>query len=423
LATNGITYIQFGLDCSTLGLDLLPFLDLFATIATEIGTSQRDYVRFAKDINIWTGGFTHSFSTYSHIDPTVPLRSLLWFQTKALSAYLPQALDLVREVFADLNLSNRQRIKEIVLREFTWAEHSVQSEGYQLAAAHVFSHLSRAGKINEQVSGSTAYLKLKELAAHYDELEEEFLGKLEALRQAVLQPVGLTIAVTGSNTDIGKVKDYAGEISKSLTGTAPQATELLFPPFACLQAFTTSADVVYNVQGCNLFTQPSQYNGTFEVLKTWLSRDYLWNTVRQLGGAYGCFVQFHPVTGNFAVVSYRDPQVSKTYAAYDAIAAAVKDLDLSRTKLDQLIIGAYGSLNPLRSPAAEGVKARDAYLTGITPEQRQQILAQVIDAEAEALRALAPLFEQLISDSFRATIGSAEKINAHAELFDAVLEL
>ena len=84
------------------------------------------------------------------------------------------------------------------------------------------------------------------------------------------------------------------------------------------------------MQGCNLFTDPEQYSGEFEVLKTWLSRDYLWNTVRQLGGAYGCFIQLHQLTGNVALVSYRDPQVSKTYTAYDAIATAVRKLELSR---------------------------------------------------------------------------------------------
>jgi len=424
LDTNAIAYVQFGLDCSCLGPDLLPWLDLFGTIATEIGTGQRDYVRFAKDVSICTGGFSHSFSTYSHIDPARPLRPLLWFQTKALSGYLPQALDLVREVFADISLRNRQRIREIVLREFTWAEHSVQSEGYQLAAARVFARLSQAGAVNEQVNGATAYLQLKELAANYEKLEDDFLSKLELLRQLLFQPDGLTVAVTGSAADIAAVKDRLAGIRQALNGAARrQPAELIFPPLPARQAFVTSADVVFNVQGCKLFSDLSQYNGSFEVLKTWLSRDYFWNTVRQQGGAYGCFVQFHPVTGNFAAVSYRDPQVARTYEAYETLAAAVGELDLSPAKLDQLVIGAYGSLNPLRSPAAAGLKERDAHLCGISPEYRQQIIEQVIDTEAADLRSFAPFFENLAAKGFRASIGSAEKIRAAAGLFDAVTEL
>jgi Zn-dependent M16 (insulinase) family peptidase len=124
-----------------------------------------------------------------------------------------------------------------------------------------------------------------------------------------------------------------------------------------------------------------------------------------------------------AVISYRDPQVEKTYAAYEAIAAAVGKLDLSRTKLDQLIIGTYGSLNPLRSPAAEGAKARDAHLCGITLEHRQEVIEQALDAEAEALRSFAPVLERLKTEGVRASIGSGDKLRAAAGLFDEVTEL
>ena len=277
--------------------------------------------------------------------------------------------------------------------------------------------------INEHVNGATAYLQLKELAARYDELEEGFLAKLEQLRQAIFQAAGLQIAVTGSATDITTIKKRAAAVRSSL-GSRPQPSALLtFPSLATRQAFVTSADVVYNAQGCRLFDSFSQHSGAFEVLKTWLSRDYLWNTVRQQGGAYGCFVQFHPVTGNFAVISFRDPHVGRTYASYEAIASAVQHLELSRAKLDQLIIGAYGSLDPLRSPVSEGVKARDAYLSGITPAHRQQIVEQAIDATADALRSFAPLFARLTATTYRATIGSSEKIKAEKGLFDAVTEL
>jgi hypothetical protein len=59
-------------------------------------------------------------------------------------------------------------------REYAWSEHSVQSEGYSLPAARVFSHLSDAGAYNEVFSGVTAYLALKTLALDYDKKEEHF---------------------------------------------------------------------------------------------------------------------------------------------------------------------------------------------------------------------------------------------------------
>ncbi|MCI5162260.1 MAG: hypothetical protein D3917_09625, partial [Candidatus Electrothrix sp. AX5] len=89
----------------------------------------------------------------------------------------------------------------------------------------------------------------------------------------------------------------------------------------------------------------------------------------------------------------------------------------------QLIIGTYGSLNPLQSPAAQGLTARNEYLCGITPEYKQQRIAKVIDTEVKAMQAYAPFWKKLIENRFRTTIGSGEKIREHAELFDDIFEL
>ncbi|MCI5143757.1 MAG: peptidase M16, partial [Candidatus Electrothrix sp. ATG1] len=106
-----------------------------------------------------------------------------------------------------------------------------------------------------------------------------------------------------------------------------------------------------------------------------------------------------------------------------AIADAVCELDLSREKLDQLIIGTYGALNPLQSPAMQGLSARNEYLCGITSEYKQERIARVIDTEVEDMQAYAPLLEQLTENRVRATIGNGEKIREHAEFFDDILEL
>lgn len=423
LDTNSIMYMDFGLDCSAVGADLLPWLDLFATIATEIGTTSRDYMRLAKDINICTGGFSHSFSTYMHKDNISLVQPKLWFQIKSLAGYVPQAVDILREVFADLDLSDRQRIKEIVQREFAWSEHSVQSEGYGLAATRVFAHLSRAGMINEHVSGVTAYQMLKNLAENYDTQEEEFLDKLVALRNLVFQRQRFMVSVTGAQKDIADFMPLVEQVANALQPDAPEAAVLQFPELPRNQAFCTSAEVVYNVQGCNLFADPDDYTGHFEVLKTWLSRDYLWNTVRQLGGAYGCFVQFNHITGNFGLVSYRDPQVDKTYIAYNSVGETVENLELSRTVLDQLIIGTYGSFNPHMGPAARGLTARNEYLSGITPEYKQQRIEEIIDTTVDTMRSFSPLFNSLKNNNFRVTIGNSDSINKNAKLFDDIEEL
>ena len=180
---------------------------------------------------------------------------------------------------------------------------------------------------------------------------------------------------------------------------------------------------MYNAEGCTLFPDPNGYNGHFEVLKSWLSSDYLWNTVRQQGGAYGCFIQFSHISGNFALISYRDPQLEQTYAAYEAIEDVVYSLDLGQSSLNQLIIGTYGAFTPLQGPAAQGLTARNEFLSGITPEFKQQRIEEIITTDLEKMRSFAPLFQELKKNSFKASIGNTEKIRSQASLFDDICEL
>ncbi|WP_035247557.1 insulinase family protein [Desulfogranum mediterraneum] len=423
LDTNGICYLDFGLDCSSLPVETLPYLDLFATLVTELGTSTKDYIQFTKEVNLYTGGFNHSFNTYPMQDPRETVRPIQWFHLKTLSANLERGLELLAEVFAEVDFSNRQRIREIVQREFAWAEHGVQSEGYSLASTRVFSHLSMAGKYNEYTQGVHAYLKLKELASRYEALEEEFLTAIATIARALFRRQGSLVAITADRDDISRFQGLSPAVLQTLPETSQQAGVPCFQQMAANQALCTSAEVVYNVQGCTLFPDVSQYGGSFEVLKTWLSRDYFWNSVRQKGGAYGCFIQFNHLTGNFGVVSYRDPQVDRTFAAYDSLEQVVSGMSLTKDMLSQLVIGTYGNFTPHQGPASRGATARNDYLSGVTPEFRQQRIEEIIRTDQEQLRSYGPLFSRFREQAYRATIGSQEKIQAATTPFDETLTL
>jgi len=424
LPTNGICYLDLGFDSAGLPEKLLPALGLFGAVVCEIGSETRDYVRFAKEINTWAGGFSSSFAAYTPIDRIGATRPISWFHVKALSGSLDRAMELVADVLLHVSFGDRGRIREIVAREFAWAEHEAQSEGYNLAATRVFSQLGPAGRYHEQVSGITAYHYLKALAENYEQHEEDFLNRLEGLRQTLFSRRRFLANVTGERQDIERVRRLGEGLLAQLPDGAQAAPDELTMGARRHEAFATSSEVTYNVLGATLFPAGQGYNGHFEVLRTWLSRDYLWNTVRQQGGAYGCFVQFNRASGNLGLVSYRDPQVSRTFSAYQGIADAVRELRLSGAALEQLVIGAYSSFDPHQGPAARGVSARNDHLCHIGPDLKQAWLDEILATAEEDLRAFAPAFAVLTGeDACRGSIGSRARLEAAGGLFDSIVEL
>jgi hypothetical protein len=423
LETNHISYIDLGFDFSCVPPELLPWIDLFGTIVTEIGTSRLDYMSFAKEIATCTGSFNHSLNTYSRLGTPGHVRPVLWLHLKSLPEYLEQSLQLVAEILSDVSFADRTRIREIVGREFAWAEHSVQSEGYGLAAARVSAHLSLAGRYAEMFNGATAYLAVKKLALNYSAMEEEFLAALKRMAGLLFNRDNLLLAITADGREIGRFSALGHIIPESLATVPVSRCTLPALDLPDHEAFITSAEIVYAVLGGSILPDGAGYNGRFEVLRTFLSRDYLWNTVRQMGGAYGCFIQFNQVTGNIAFVSYRDPQVRKTYEAYEAIADVVSGLDLPQATMDQLIIGTYGSYTPHQSPAARGSAARNEYLSGIDSDYKRQRLAEIIATTQGDLRAFAPAFAAMLKTSHRSVIGNRAKIEADRTLFTQLTDL
>lgn len=423
LDTNHISYIDVGFDFSCLPAHLLPYLDLFGTIVTEIGTEKLNFMDFAKEIATVTGGFSCSVNTYGHLDKTQPLRPVFWLHLKSLPNYLERAVSLIGSLVTKPNFADRNRIREIVGREFAWAEHAAQSEGYSLASARVASHLSKAGQYREAYSGITTYRAHKDLALNYDKKEEEFLAIMQEIATLLFNQHNMLLSATANDREIYAFKELCPTLIGGLPSTQVQRAT---PPTLEIpkhEGFITSAEIVFAIQGGNLFPEGLGYNGHFEVLKTYFSRDYLWNSVRQMGGAYGCFIQFSQLNGNMLITSYRDPQVQKTYDAYSQLAKVTADLSLPKEIMDQLIIGTYGGFTPHQSQAAKGAVAKNEYFSGVTPEYKKARLEEIVSTTVDDLKSFTPQLETMLANSYRAIIGNRMKIEQDKSLFDQIGEL
>ena len=86
------------------------------------------------------------------------------------------------------------------------------------------------------------------------------------------------------------------------------------------EGFGTASTVNYVGKGINLYKLGYKYTGRFDVLKAILNTSYLWENIRMQGGAYGCSASFDFYSGDFSIVSYRDPNLKETLNSYDNIA-------------------------------------------------------------------------------------------------------
>merc|ERR1712194_606480 len=215
---------------------------------------------------------------------------------------------------------------------------------------------------------------------------------------------GMFLDITGDKIVLEKVQQSVDVFLKELPGTdkgkclpnfyqeehpwvAP--IKKLMSEFAPIddEGFVVSTQVSYVGKSGLLYDEGEEASGASQVVSKFLRTGYLWDHVRVMGGAYGGFCTFSPFSGFFSFLSYRDPNLSKTWdiydAAGDAVIAAAEQMKNDPELLSQAIIGTVGEMDGSLGPDAKGFTDFQRWLVNENPETRQRFRDQVIDTKAE----------------------------------------
>ncbi len=204
---------------------------------------------------------------------------------------------------------------------------------------------------------------------------------------------------------------------------ACEPVELDLTPVPGNEAFLTASTVQYVGKGANLYDLGFEYNGRFDALKSILSTSYLWEKVRMQGGAYGSSNSFDFYTGDYGLVSYRDPNLQETLEIYDQIAEYIANLDLPEEEMQKIIIGCFGRLDPPLTPDRKGSISMADYLTGRTHAMRQKHREELLATRLEDLKSYAPLFRKIKDSGKVCVLGNEEKIKKAKPLFDKLVNV
>ena len=179
----------------------------------------------------------------------------------------------------------------------------------------------------------------------------------------------------------------------------------------------TAGQVQYLARSGSFVKEGYDYTGALQVLSTYLRWEYLWQNVRVKGGAYGCMTTFSR-TGNSFFVSYRDPNLKRTWDVFSDLPEEIRNFELTERELRQYILGAINAIDQPLSPHAKGSRSMNLYLAGIDEEMLREERAQILGTTADDLRALADLVEDVLDQDEACVIGSEAKIKEEGYLFD-----
>mmetsp|Transcript_6887 Transcript_6887/g.10977 ORF Transcript_6887/g.10977 Transcript_6887/m.10977 type:complete len:1071 (+) Transcript_6887:114-3326(+) len=416
LHTAGILYADVGLGLGAVPLADAPLLPLFARLLREAGAGGLDRIALDQKVGALTGGIRASVMVsqkYTEgfvVSPADRFYSHLFLRGKAVAERAGDLFGLVHAMLADANLGNKQRAVEILRETKAQMDVGVVSAGHQFAANRIDARYTTADAVQELTGGLSYAAALPGLLEQAENDWPAFQARLEAIRAAVLKKENTVVNLTGSEEVLAAADPALGDFLAKVPEGAPAASDWaaaakLLP--AENEGFVVPTQVNYVGYGGQLYREGEVVQGSSEVVSRFLRTGYLWDNVRVMGGAYGGFCRFNPISGVFSFLSYRDPNLEKTLKVYEGAAQYLEEGKFDQATVTQAVIGTIGDLDSPMGPDAKGFLSLRRYLQGQSAEDRQLRRDSILATSAEDFQEFGARLRALNAEAKSASITSA----------------
>ncbi len=326
-------------------------------------------------------------------------------------------------MIGEYNFDSPKRLVEIIKSAKADIEDSILSSGNHFVLSRLQSYQSPLGRYNELAEGISYYHFLEKLLVcaekNPDEVAEEFRG----VARILLTKQNAVANITVPESDYKKIEKRVMALVQILSDERRDSVPFKFESELENEAFLTASAVQYVGKGANLFELGMKYSGKFDALNSVLRTCYLWDRVRVQGGAYGSQSSFDSLSGDYGLVSYRDPNLSETLDVYDQIADYLENLDFSEKELTKILIGCVGHLDPPLTADRKGMIAMVEHMVGKTYELKQKRRDELLSTRLEDVKSFAPLFRKIKDSGNVCVLGNEEKIKKSKNRFDHLVKV
>jgi len=411
LFTNGVAYLDVGLNLHGLPEQYIPYVPLFGRSLVEMGTDKEDFVTLTQRISRKTGGIGPQIFT-SGIKDAKQSAAWLFLRGKAMMSQTEELTTILSEMLLDLRLDNQERFRQMMLEEKARTEQKLIPAGHLVVDLRLRSHFGEAQWASEQISGISYLFFLRELALAVDENWPAVLSVLEEMRSILVNRNTMITNVTLDEENWHGFEPHINDLLDALPEGVVAQTDWLCKSPALFEGMIVPSQVSYVGKGADLYELGYRFHGSALVITRYLRNSWLWDRIRVQGGAYGAFCSFDRLSGVLTFVSYRDPNPVKTLEAFDLTGNFLNETKFSNEELTKSIIGTIGDIDAYLLPDAKGYISMLRYLISDTEEDRQQVRDEVLGTRISDFKAFANDIEQVKEKGLVKVLGSSSAIDA-----------
>lgn len=423
LDTKGINYYKFYIDCSELAVEDLPYLRVLTKFFGKFDTAEYSAEEFDFECRKSLGKF--AAGTY------IPWKSgreipLLTFSISCLEGNAQKAAELLDSVMHRSIFDNAERAMTILKQSNLALDQALINSGNVFAKKRAAAPLSISNYFSELMSGIEYKKFLSGVSEGGEEAVAAVLERVSNIEKIAFDPKNITFSYSSSDED---ARDFLSRMQFEDFASMPDMKRdcvkdfdlSMMPDMKEKEAFAVKSDVTFAAAQNHLSMMPGMDGsaGVWSVASRILSYDYLWNTVRVQGGAYGCGFNASR-DGNCGFYSYRDPNVTSTLERFKNAGAWLKEFSPTEREFDGFIVSTVAGIDRPLKPSAMIELANTEYFNDFSEDDREKTREEVLSCAKTDICELGDAVTEIAKSARICVIGNEETLRASNEFSEVV---
>lgn len=384
--TNGISYFTATFETGGITDKLLPYLPLFCSLLTQVGTEKYNYMEMAERKESGTGGISATAAIFDTSESIDIFNIMVKIKGKALVQNQDKLFSILKDMCLTPDFTDKNRLYTVIGQIKISLENSISNSGHSYAMRSATSKLTPAGYVKEIWSGLTQVQLIKKIA----NINEEDLDEISTIMTQIANIIfsnQFTCAMTTNSDSMEKMIKEVTPFIKNFNSGSKEST-LNLPDFTKSSdsiGWAISTPVSYVTRAFRTTNYLHEDSAPLTILSKIMRAGYLHREIREKGGAYGGMCSYSPKGGIFSLLSYRDPHLARTINVYtDAInwASAGKFTD---EDIKEAILSVFSDIDKPLSPSGKGMIEYSYILQDLTPEIRKQFRKNLLAVTKDQL--------------------------------------
>lgn len=418
--TDGVGVAMMLLDASGFDTESLLSFKLYTDLLGELDTATHTRAQLASLTVRYLYDGVIKVSLFDSDDED-GLHTYLRTTFTALDEDLPAGYDVIYELVYESDVTDVQRLKDLVAASITSLKKSMTSSAYTLNIYRAYAKGDVTSAAYNYLNFIDYYHYLLSVQERLETAPETVIAELQAVQKALHNAYGAIVAYAGNAEGAEKNRAAADAFLARLENEPVEAKVCVFPLPAASEAIILDSSVQYNlIYATYEELGLEEYEGAMEAVTALVTDTYLYPLLRDQYGVYG--VLHFAADSGVLIESYRDPNIAETYAVYDALPELVAATEVSQEELDNYILSSYSAY---AQGTGELSGASSAILTVLSGEKQERVLDRMHSLKtvtAENFKEYAKLYALLMEKGLRITSGGAGAIGKYAENYDVILD-